>query len=119
MVNWLTGVPDISESNHKTGELIPLGEPTVVVAPGGTITTSNLLLDDVGEYRFREETIAANMYDPRESDLRRSTSPPAGGFTGGGQRETQVKNDLTPWIIALSALAIIAEIAIIRWRREA
>lgn len=118
MVNWLTGVPDISESNRKTGEMIPLGEPTVVDAPGGTVTTSNLLLDQVGVYRFREETIAANMYDPRESDLSRSASPIAGTFADGGQRETQVENDLTPWVMALAALAIAAELAIIRWRRE-
>ena len=26
MVNWITGVPDIKASNHKTGEIIPLGE---------------------------------------------------------------------------------------------
>lgn len=119
MVDWLTGVPDISKSNHRTGELIPLGEPTIVEAPGGTITTSSLLLDEVGAYRFRDEAIAANMYDPTESDLHRNAGPSAGEFTGGGQRETQIENDLTPWIMALAALAIVAELAIIRWRREA
>ncbi len=118
MVNWLTGVPDISESNRKTGELISLGEPMVVDAPGGTITTSNLLLDEVGAYSFRDETIAADMYDPRESDLRRGASPSAGEFAGRGQKETLIENDLTPWVIALAALAIIAELAVIRWRRE-
>jgi hypothetical protein len=118
MVNWLVGVPDISESNRKTGEIIPLGEPTIVDAPEGTITTTNLLLDEVGIYRFREETLAANMYDPRESDLSRGASPPAGQFTGAGQRETLVENDLTPWVIALAALAALAELAVIRWRRE-
>lgn len=118
MVNYLTGVPDISESNRKTGEIIPMGEPTVVETPSGLVTTTNLLLDEVGVYRFLNETIAANMYDPRESDLQRSSSPVAGEFKGGRQRETLVENDLTPWIIALAALAVLAELAIIRWRRE-
>jgi hypothetical protein len=75
MVNWLTGVPDLSESNRRTGEIIPLGEITVVDTPDGTVTTTNLLLDLVGMYRYREEAIAANMYDSRESDLSRSASP--------------------------------------------
>lgn len=120
MVNWLVGVPDISEANRKTGEIIPLGEPTVVDTPQGTITTSNLLLDEVGIYRFREETLAANMYDPRESDLAREAgiSPAAGEFSGTGQRETSIENDLTPLVIILAALAVLAELAIIRWRRE-
>ncbi|MDM7935680.1 MAG: hypothetical protein QUS08_09865, partial [Methanothrix sp.] len=118
MVNWLTGVPDLSESNRKTGEIIPLGEPTVVATPKGTVTTTNLLLDQVGMYRYREVAIAANMYDSRESDLSRSASPIVGAFTGAGQRETLVENDLTPWVMALAALAVLAELAIIRWRRE-
>ncbi len=118
MVNWLTGVPDLSESNRKTGEIIPLGETTVVDTPDGTVTTTNLLLDEVGMYRYREEAIAANMYDSRESDLSRSASPIVGEFTGAGQRETLVENDLTPWVMALAALAVLAELAIIRWRRE-
>jgi len=120
MVNWLSGVPDISQANRKTGEIIPLGEPTIVDTPEGTVTTSNLLLDQVGIYRFRDETLAANMYDPRESDLSRDANaiPSAGQFTGAGQRETLVENDLTPWVIALAALAVLAELAAIRWRRE-
>jgi hypothetical protein len=118
MVDWLTGVPDLSESNRKTGEIMPLGEPTVVNTPKGTVTTTNLLLDQVGMYRYREEAIAANMYDFRESDLSRSASPVAGEFTGVSQRETLVENDLTPWVMALAALAVLAELAIIRWRRE-
>jgi hypothetical protein len=118
MVNWITGVPDIEASNHKTGELIPLGETVTAETPSGTVTTANLLLDEVGIYRFHGEAVAANMYDSRESSLSRSSGVLAGQFQG-GSRETLVENDLSNWVIALAALAILLELAIMRWRREA
>ncbi|MCX6668818.1 MAG: BatA domain-containing protein [Methanothrix sp.] len=117
MVNWITGAPDIEASNHKTGELIPLGETVTVETPSGTVTTANLLLDEVGIYRFRGEAVAANMYDARESSLSRSSDISVGQFQG-GSRETLVENDLSNWAIALAALAILLELAIMRWRRE-
>ncbi|NPV61079.1 MAG: hypothetical protein HPY61_00335 [Methanotrichaceae archaeon] len=117
MVSWLTGVPDLSESNRKTGELILLGEPTTVQSPSGTITTSTLLLDEVGIYRYQTTTIAANMYDPAESDLRKTRSFPVGQFKG-QSRETLVKSDLSNWVIALAAIALLGELAMLWWRRE-
>ena len=117
MVNWITGVPDISQSNRKTGELIPLGEETVVQTPSGVITTTSLMLDEVGMYRFRGESLAANMYDPKESSLRRTGSVSSGEFAG-ASRETLVEKDISNWFIALAALAILMELAIMRWRRE-
>ena len=117
MVNWITGVPDIKASNHKTGEVLPLGEPTTVQTPSKSIVTSSLLLDEVGVYRYQGLTVAANMYDPRESSLRRSSGVVAGEFKG-VLRNTIVQNDLSNWVIALAVLAILLELAIMRWRRE-
>jgi hypothetical protein len=118
MVNWITGVPDIENSNHKTGELLPLGEILTVNTPSGTLVTSNLLLDEVGIYSFRGETIAANMYDPKESSLSRSYGIDVGEFQG-RSKESTVEKDLSFWVIAFAALAILLEMAIMRWRREA
>lgn len=117
MVNWITGVPDITASNRKTGELIPLGETTAVQTPSGVVTAANVRLDQVGIYRFRGEGLAANMYDLQESDLSRGAGYPAGEFQSIG-RETLVEKDLSLWLIALAALAIGLELAILRWRRE-
>ena len=119
MVNWITGVPDIEKSNHKTGELLPLGEILTAITPSGTLTTSNLLLDEVGIYSFRGETIAANMYDTKESSLSRSYGIIDVGEFQGKSKETTVEKDLSFWVIALAALAILLEMAIMRWRREA
>jgi len=119
MINWLTGVPDIAQSNHKTGEFIPLGETINVDTPQGTITTSSLLLDEVGIYRFLDTTLAANLYDQRESDLSGGAVYPAGEFKTGSTGETIVQQDLSQWVIILAALAIFTELAVIWWRREA
>lgn len=119
MINWLTGVPDVSESNRKTGEFIPLGETVNVDAPQGTITTSSLLLDEVGIYRFQGTALAANLYDPRESDLSGGANYPAGEFKTGTASETLVEQDLSQWVIILAALAILTELAVVWWRREA
>lgn len=119
MINWLNGVPDLSASNRKTGEIIPLGAPVRVQTPSGTIATSTLLLDEVGMYSFQGRSLSASMYNLRESDLSNGASYPAGEFSAGASREAVVERDLSPWVIALAALAIIMELAIIRWRREA
>lgn len=117
MTNWITGVPDIGQANRKTGEMIPLGDAVSVETPSSTVTASNLLLDEVGIYRYRGEALAANMYNARESYLIRSGSVQAGEFQE-GSRETIVEKDISNWVIALAALAILLELAILRWRRE-
>jgi hypothetical protein len=118
MINWLNGVPDVAMSNRKTGETIPMGASVMVQTPSGPITTTNLLLDEVGIYSFQGRALSASMYNPRESDLSDGASYPPGQFVAQAGRESIVEKDLSPWIIALAALALILEIGIIRWRRE-
>ena len=117
MVSWITGVPDIMESNRRTSEMIHLGETTQVETPSTSLAASTLLLDEVGVYRFQGKAVAANMYDPKESSLQRKNGVDAGAFVG-GSRETIVEKDLSNWIIALAALAVLLELAIMRKRRE-
>jgi len=117
MVNWITGVPDIIEANKKTGEIIHLGETAQIETPSTSLAASSLLLDEVGVYRFSGKAVAANMYDTKESSLQRKNGVDAGAFIG-GSRETIVETDLSNWIIALAALAILLELAIMRRRRE-
>jgi hypothetical protein len=117
MVSWITGVPDILQSNMKTGEMIHLGETTQIDTPSTSLTAGSLLLDEVGIYRFQGKAVAANMYDPQESSLQRKNGVDAGQFAS-GSRDTTVEKDLSNWIIALAALVIILELAVMRSRRE-
>lgn len=71
----------------------------------------------MGVYRFQGRAVAANMYNPAESSLGRSRDFKEGEFLG-VVRDTMVQKDLSPWAMAIAALAIILELLIMRWRRE-
>lgn len=117
MVDWITGVPDLAEANKKTGEMIRLGDAGQIQTPSTTLSASTLLLDEVGIYRYQGTAVAANMYDPRESSLQRKDGVLAGEFTS-TSRETIVEKDLSLWVIALAALLILLELAVMKRRRE-
>lgn len=117
MVNWITGVPDFAKSNRKTGETIHLGENTRIETPSKSFIARSLALDEVGVYRYQENTVAANMYDPKESALQRAVGVEAGRFEE-VSRVASIEKDLSHWLIALAALAIMLEIAVMRRRRE-
>jgi hypothetical protein len=57
------------------------------------------------------------MYDHRESSLQRKDGVLAGEFTS-TSRETMVEKDLSDWVIALAALLILLELAVMKRRRE-
>jgi len=118
MTGWLTNVPDASESNRKTGEIVRLGETTLVDAPGERIATDVLLLDRVGIYRFQGQTLAANMYDPIESNLMNERTLNLGAFTGGKTTEKVIKKDISPWMVLIAAGLVVLELLILRRRRE-
>ncbi|MGC9514288.1 DUF7408 domain-containing protein [Methanocrinis sp.] len=119
MIGWLTSIPDASESNRRTGEIVRLGETIQVNAPGGRIETDVLLLDRVGVYRFQGRTLAANMYDPVESNLAKGETLNLGTFAGGRTSEKVIERDLSPWLVLVAAALIVLELLIIRRRREA
>ncbi len=68
-MDWMSGVRGIEEYNVRTGRMMSLGEVQKARTPSGTVETDNLLFDEVGEYRIRDDDIASNLYDPLESDL--------------------------------------------------
>jgi len=117
MISWITGVPDITQANRKTGEIIHLGETAQIETPSTSLAASTLLLDEVGIYRYQGKAVAANMYDPKESFLQRKNGLEAGTFVS-ASRETIVEEDLSDWIIALAALVILLELAVMKRRRE-
>jgi len=118
MTNWLTNVPDVSDSNRRTGDIIRLGETTTVEAPDGRITTDVLLLDMVGVYRFQGRTIVANMYDPVESNLMATRTLNLGTFTQKESSEMLIERDLSSWLLLAAFCLIVLELLILRRRRE-
>lgn len=69
IVDWMSGVLEIEAYNVRTGRTYPLAGRQEVETPSGPVTTDNLLFDEVGGYQIHDMAIAANLYDPAESDL--------------------------------------------------
>lgn len=118
LIRWLTGAPSLDDLNRKTGEVVPLERATTINTPGGMVTTQLLLLDRVGLYTFDGRMLAANLYDPAESDLRNGGSYASGSFRSTASTEKLVERDLSGWIMVVALMLLMAELWIIRWRRE-
>lgn len=118
LIRWLTGAPSLDDLNRKTGEVVPLDRQTTISTPGGTVTTQLLLLDRAGLYTFDGRRIAANLYDPVESDLRNGRSYDPGRFRSSVSTEKLVERDLSVWVILAALMLLMAELGIVRWRRE-
>src|SRR3989338_1241926 len=68
LINFMAGAEDIKEFNHKTGRIVTINEQKVKT-PSSTLTTSKLLMDEVGIYEFDNKKIAVNLLDEKESDI--------------------------------------------------
>ncbi len=68
LVNFMVGTEDIKDFNYKTGKIATIGEQKVKT-PSTTLTTSKLLMDEVGIYEFDNKKFAVNLLDEKESDI--------------------------------------------------
>ena len=68
LINFMAGAEDIKDFNLKTGRIVTINEQTVKT-PSSSITTSKLLMDEVGIYEFDNKKIAVNLLDEKESDV--------------------------------------------------
>ena len=68
LINFMVGTEDIKDFNLKTGKIATIGEQKVKT-PSSSLTTSKLLMDDVGIYEFDNKKFAVNLLDEKESDI--------------------------------------------------
>ncbi len=68
LINFMVGAEDIKDFNYKTGKIATFGEQKVKT-PSSSLTTSKLLMDEVGIYEFDNKKFAVNLLDERESDI--------------------------------------------------
>lgn len=118
MLNWITDAPNIEQSNRRTGEVMHLSEPSRVATPSGIITSSSILLDECGFYRYQGTAVAASMYDPEESSLKRTGTVLAGSFSK-IKGTDDVDRDYSNWVIAIALFALLLELFMMRRRKEA
>ncbi|MCK5660804.1 MAG: hypothetical protein KAH86_05540, partial [Methanosarcinales archaeon] len=126
LIDWMSGVGDISQFNKYTGTMIQPGRD--ITRPDGVVTKSNLL-DMAGMYIFDDaagdngdEKIAVNLYNEKESDLTISEASGASnsnynsGTSGSGSNKS--RTDLEGILIALVAILVFVELYVIKKRRE-
>ena len=68
IINFLVGAEDIKDFNLKTGKIVTINEQTVKT-PSSSVTTSKLLIDEVGVYEFDNKKYAVNLLDRKESAI--------------------------------------------------
>jgi len=68
LINFMIGAEDIKEFNYKTGKIVTINNQKVKT-PSSTLTTSKLLMDDVGIYEFDNKKIAVNLLSEKESEI--------------------------------------------------
>ena len=68
LINFLVGAEDIKEFNLKTGKIAAISEQSVKT-PSSSLSTSKLLMDEIGIYEFSGKKYAVNLLDEKESDI--------------------------------------------------
>ncbi len=122
ILNWLGGT-DSSEHNVRTGTVIRMPSTQTITSPDGTIqTTSNVWVDQAGLYYIGEQVMAANLYDAGESDVDRISIDASSISSRYTERpeviRSEVKKDLSPYIILAVLGLLLLELIIILRRRE-
>ncbi len=122
MLEW-TGGSYVDEYNMKTGSVLRLLTRQTITSPDGTVqTTSNVWVDQTGLYFIGEQVMAANLYDAGESDVDRISIDASSISSRYTERpeviRSEVKKDLSPYIILAVLGLLLLELIIILRRRE-
>lgn len=105
-------------SNALTGTRVPLGDSVTVDAPGGSVTTDRLHLDEAGFYRWDGGELAANLFSPTETDTsERLLAADRFAFEpdeGTGEAAAERRTDYTPLVLLALAGVLLYEIRFAR-----
>ncbi|MCX8147291.1 MAG: BatA and WFA domain-containing protein [Candidatus Woesearchaeota archaeon] len=120
LLNSLIGAEDIKSYNFKTGKIILLGEETEVRTPSGKMSASSIVLDKCGFYTFKGRTIAANLLSDKESNINKKAEIQTVTSSKYKAEKVEKRKDveIDNYLILAALLAIIAEIAIVKYRGD-
>lgn len=68
LLKYIWGVGDISETNVNTGRYQAFDQIVRIKTPTETISSRFVYYDECGLYSLNQKTVAANLYDSRESN---------------------------------------------------
>ncbi len=119
LLKYMWGIGDISETNVRTGRYQPLEHNARIRTPTETITSNFVYYDECGLYKLDQKTIAANLYDPLESNTYTNNRLHLEPDKEDLKQEIRIKSPYKPrkyLIYALLLLLVIENIILFRRR---
>jgi hypothetical protein len=119
MLNHLARSEDLNDYNYKTGTILALGSRQSVQTPSGTVTTNNLLLDEVGVYTLKGRKVVANLANEKESNIGKVGSNIEGGkLTDFGTTTRKADKSIVGYLAVIALILILLELFIIKRRGD-
>jgi len=117
-VHWLADRPDLRELNRRTGETVSFDDPRDVATPEGNQTAGTVPLLRTGTYRTGERRLSASLLDDGESQVDAGTVEDSNAGTAGEATTDRREQDLTPVALLAVLLAVLGELAFLRYRGD-
>jgi len=119
LLNHLARSEDLNDYNYKTGTILALGSRQSVQTPSGTVTTNNLLLDEVGPYILEGRKIVANLANEKESNIGKTGAQVEGGkLTDFSTTTRKADKSIVSYLAILALILIFLELFIIKRRGD-
>lgn len=114
------GRTSLPERNRQAGVTLSVANGTTVERPAGTVTSGgSVRLDRTGFYRVGEQRYGVSLVSEPESNVSApALSTGAGGIARERDRTVQRVVDLSPLVAIAAAIAILAELVVLRRRGD-
>lgn len=119
LTGFLTGTQNLDEYNQRTGTILNFPSAQDVTTPSGTITSTALLLDEVGIYTIGEKKIAVNMINDKESQLGKGEGGDLAAIERKIETSTQfVEQSIAKWLLFAVIALLLYELYFVKRRGD-
>ena len=119
LVNFMAEAEDIRDFNTKTGKVVTVNQQKVKT-PSSSLTTSRVILDEVGIYEFSGKKIAVNLLDETESGVTKESVLEGESESAAVLKERSIEKNfsLSIFILLLVFLLLLFEVFYIKRRGD-
>ncbi len=114
------GFENVNNFNLKSGGVVSFSADTPVKTPTGPLTTSRLLLDNVGFYEINGVLYAVNLLNEKESDINKENMIEAQKSESFKPQVVKEKKEveLEPFIVLFAFIVILLELFYMKYIGE-
>ncbi|MFB6183331.1 MAG: BatA domain-containing protein [Haloarculaceae archaeon] len=117
-IYYLADRPATDELNRRTGERLAFANETRVDTPSGTVRTTGLTLARTGFYETTDRRIGVALLRAAESNVTAPSIDRVADVESGPAEATTAPRDLTPLVVAVVLVLVVAELAYLRYRGD-